>query len=464
MPPNPNDQGLLSSWKEIADYLGCDERTCRRWELEYGLPVHRMEGAARSRVCAYKDELDTWRKSRLNGNETAAGTPALGPTLDRPEGALAENGHPHRWKTKRIVLWFIPLAAIIVAAAILWIRWSPGKPADFKINGSTLIILDEKGKKLWNYDTGLQTLWPEKEYRERFQFRRPNEIGKPWLPLLVIKDTNQDGKREVFFAPKTIDERNEPGIYCFGWRGTSLWHYRPGSERQFGTHVYSSEYRIYGFEPSDINNDGSLEVFIITAHNPHSPSQLVVLDSQGRVSGEFINWGRLEDIAYLDINADEKKEILLAGLNDEYGTGFLAAFDASDIRGSSPQTERTACKNCGAGSEKYYLIFPRTDVDKILAPHKEGIECMDIQPNGRIQLLTGVSNIFFVLDSQLRVVDVQGSDSFWLRHRELRAAGKISSELNDAYYENLKKGVLYWDGTKWTSTPSMNGNREGRKP
>ena len=84
------------------------------------------------------------------------------------------------------------------------------------------------------------------------------------------------------------------------------------------------------------------------------------------------------------------------------------------------------------------------------------MECINILPNGRIQLRTGVSNIFYILDSQLRLLDVQGSDFFWLRHRELRAAGKISSELNDAYYENLKKGILYWDGTQWTSTPTMN--------
>ena len=131
-------------------------------------------------------------------------------------------------------------------------------------------------------------------------------------------------------------------------------------------------------------------------------------------------------------------------------------FDASDIRGSSPQTESYACKNCGAGSERYYLVFPRTDVDKTLAPLKEGIESIDILRNGQVQLCTSVSNIFFILDSQLRLLDVQGSDSFWLRHRELRAAGKISSKLDDAYYENLKKGVLYWDGTQWTSTPTIN--------
>lgn len=93
-----------------------------------------------------------------------------------------------------------------------------------------------------------------------------------------------------------------------------------------------------------------------------------------------------------------------------------------------------------------------------MAPHKESMECIDLLPIGKIQLHTSISNIFFILDSRLRVFEVQGSDTFWLRHRELKAAGKITSELNDAYYENLKKGVLYWDGTQWTSMPTMNRN------
>ena len=464
MPSNSNNQGLLSSWKEIADYLSCDERTSRRWELEYGLPVHRMEGAAKSRVYAYKEELDTWRKSRLNGNEAAAGTPALAPSLEKREGALAAKDHPHQGKTKKILLWFIPLAAIIVAAAVLLIRSSPGQPADFTINGSTLTILDRKGKRLWDFDTKLQTLCPEKEYRGRFQIRRPDEKDQPLFPQFVIRDINQDGKVELLFAPKTNDEYNNPGLYCFSWSGEIQWHYRPGRELQFGAHVYSAEYRILGFELSDIKNDGCQEVFIITGHRPQSPSQLIVLDCQGKVSGEFTNWGRFQDIAYLDLDRDGKKEVLVAGVNDEYRTGFLAAFDSSDIRGSSPQTENAACKDCGAGSERYYLIFPRTDVDEILAPDKESIESLQILQNGQVQLCTAVSNIFFILDSQLRPMDIQGSGSFWLRHRELRAAGKISSVLNDAYYENLKKGVHYWDGSQWTSTPTMNRNREERKP
>ena len=61
---------LLRSWKEIAAYLGCDVRTCHRWEANHGMPVHRAEaGGRKSPVFAYKDELDRWfRGTFRNGH------------------------------------------------------------------------------------------------------------------------------------------------------------------------------------------------------------------------------------------------------------------------------------------------------------------------------------------------------------------------------------------------------------
>ena len=55
-----DEKKILQSWKEIASYLGRAERTCRRWEKEFGLPVHRMDGSHRTSVFAYKQELDSW--------------------------------------------------------------------------------------------------------------------------------------------------------------------------------------------------------------------------------------------------------------------------------------------------------------------------------------------------------------------------------------------------------------------
>jgi hypothetical protein len=443
MATNSNNQGLLSSWKEIASYLDCDERTCRRYELNFGLPIHRMEGTSKSRVYAYKEELDSWRSERLNGILNQNGKELAVPK-------------PHKTHIYKRLLWLLPLLAVIIGAAIFLVRPSPGQPADFRIQGSRLLIIDEKGKELWDFDTGLQNLWPESRYRNFFQIKRLNESGAQLLPLLVIRDINQDGKVELLFAPKTESEWYEPGVYCLDSKGGQLWHYRPGHELMFGKHLYSADYKIHGIMTFDANDDGIYEIFLITAHQPHSPSGLVALDCRGKVQGEFVNWGRIHDIVCADFNGDGPKEILIAGQNDEYKHGVVALFDPGRISGSSPQGEVYACESCGPGSEKYYLLIPRTDVDLALKQDKVSIEEMHFLKNNRIELFSHIPQIYFELDYGLRVQDVKGSDTFRNQHRELKAAGKITSTLDDAYYEALKKGVLYWDGTEWTSTPTMN--------
>jgi len=56
--PQPNQR--LGSWKEIAAFFDCDERTLRRWEKERGLPIHRAPGASGGKVFAFTDELSAW--------------------------------------------------------------------------------------------------------------------------------------------------------------------------------------------------------------------------------------------------------------------------------------------------------------------------------------------------------------------------------------------------------------------
>jgi|WetSurSiteA1Bulk_404760.scaffolds.fasta_scaffold04875_3 eukaryotic-like serine/threonine-protein kinase len=54
------DGKILDSWKEIAEHLRRNVRTCQRWEREMGLPVHRLDGSSKARVFAYSGELDRW--------------------------------------------------------------------------------------------------------------------------------------------------------------------------------------------------------------------------------------------------------------------------------------------------------------------------------------------------------------------------------------------------------------------
>ncbi len=60
-----NERRVFESWKAIAAYLGRTEKTCRKWERELGLPIHRLDNSAKAHVFAYEDELGRWKEEKL---------------------------------------------------------------------------------------------------------------------------------------------------------------------------------------------------------------------------------------------------------------------------------------------------------------------------------------------------------------------------------------------------------------
>lgn len=55
---------VLTSWKEIAQYIGKGARTAQRWERELGFPVRRMQHGRKSSVLAVPAEIDAWLQSQ----------------------------------------------------------------------------------------------------------------------------------------------------------------------------------------------------------------------------------------------------------------------------------------------------------------------------------------------------------------------------------------------------------------
>ncbi len=67
-----SERRVLDNWKEIAAYLGRTGKTCRNWEKEYSLPVHRLDGSPRAHVFAYAEELDHWKEKLLREEPAAS--------------------------------------------------------------------------------------------------------------------------------------------------------------------------------------------------------------------------------------------------------------------------------------------------------------------------------------------------------------------------------------------------------
>jgi transcriptional regulator with XRE-family HTH domain len=75
---------VLTSWKEVARYMGKGVRTVQRWERDFSLPVRRPSGAKNKRVIlVFTADLDAWiaaqcsrmqRDSRTDGNGLSSAT------------------------------------------------------------------------------------------------------------------------------------------------------------------------------------------------------------------------------------------------------------------------------------------------------------------------------------------------------------------------------------------------------
>lgn len=57
-------QTVLTSWKEIAQYMGKGVRTVQRWEECFGLPIRRLNAHGHHAVLAVPSEIDAWVRIR----------------------------------------------------------------------------------------------------------------------------------------------------------------------------------------------------------------------------------------------------------------------------------------------------------------------------------------------------------------------------------------------------------------
>lgn len=91
MPLAADLEHLLSSWKEIAAYLGKGVRTVQRWEHRFDLPIHRPSKAATGIVLAYRAELDQWARDAFAPSDDGENCNAVSAVADGPAPARASS-------------------------------------------------------------------------------------------------------------------------------------------------------------------------------------------------------------------------------------------------------------------------------------------------------------------------------------------------------------------------------------
>jgi len=439
--PNGKKENILTSWKEIAAYLDHDVRTCVRWEQRYGLPIHRLDRDSKGKVFAYKEQIDEWLAAR------SANRPA------RPENVKEQS------RLLRALPPVFILVSLAAAAYLFFLKPPAGPglsaPADFRISGSRLLVLNEKGRTLWPFDTRLADLESGDFYREHFQEKGVGPRYEAVWPMILIKDLDGDGRREVLFSFQTRSEDGEGTLVCFDDKGVERWRFTAGRELTLASRAFRREYRVFGFDVEDFDGDGALEVLAISVHKPDWPCQVVLLDAHGKPEGEYWNAGYLMEAKLGDVDGDGVKELVLGGVNNEYARGCVVVFKPGAMSGGSPQEDPGyRWLDVGPGSEAAYILFPKTDVHEAIRKAGDPVNYLWIHEGDGLTAVTVEAQVFFDLDRTLACRDVNLGNDFKNLHEEFRLAGKIRSVPDDAYRKALGEAILYRQGDAWALRPA----------
>jgi hypothetical protein len=447
---SPN-QDRLNSWKEIAAHLGRDVRTVRRWEKERKLPVHRPPGDARSAVYAFRSEIDAWLSSTpglpSENRDVPSGLPqvfgvrvATGSTMESVIGfghpkihlpaALASGHLRGRW------LAIIELLALILATlAAVWALHTLGGSegvGSVTISGQQLLAWGN-GKVVWSYDFG-----------QRVRDLDPEELGDK----VRIEDLFGDGNKEIVVAAPLLQTEqggvSSDGLYCFTAKGKLLWRREFRELVHFGGEDSGPQWEVAKLFV--VGEGTGKQIWFSICSYPKSVSVVISADGRGKLTRHFVNYGHLRTIS--EVTGSKGRFIEAGGINNEYDSAALAVLSESVASGHSPETASlSACEGCPTGEPFRYVLFPRTEVNRVLGPAYNDVRRF-LSSGSEFEVMTGEAPgpglrdwALYSFSADFAPVGVILSDNYWEDHRRLIAEGRIGHSL-EACPERLKPIVV----------------------
>ncbi len=408
----PGNRKELNTWAEIAGYLGVSGRQAQYYEKFDGLPVHRMPGARR-RVFAYTDEVDAWKRLLL----------AI------PQGEDQQRVAPRpRFPRLAWVLSFVLLGAVVVALSRMGtVR---RRPAAWEVHGNAFVAKDSRDERMWEY------VFP-KPIREGIA-----RVPEPGNQHVVFGDIDDDGRVETIVGFGSIDYPAEYNrAYCFSDTGKVKWTFQVGGAGVFDTfgEHYSPPYAIdaLGLVP---DRKGRARVVVSANHYLRWPSQIVVLDGQGKPVGEYWHPGHLLYVNFADLDHDGKQEVLLAGVNNAARSAALVTFDPDRVGGAGNYGEYRKFRFRGlpAGTEKRIVLFPRSCVamaDSVPIPYNHVRQLRVTDDRIVVVVVESMADkdgkqIIYELDYELTVRAAFPSLAFRIAHHNLESSGAIKHRLD----------------------------------
>jgi hypothetical protein len=409
----------LDSWKSIAQYLGRDERTVRRWEKEAGLPIHRVPGGRGSSVFAYESEIDVWMRST-----SAADRPTV-PEAPLPASDPAQAPRLAWSKTTLAVAGLVLCAVVGTTVALLAFRRSDsGGSLAIRLTPDAVIGLGADGVERWHVVLTDKAAW-----------QPPPVVVASGRPAAYVASSYRQKETNGEYLPGQLME--------FDFRGRLQSLFEFDDRVAFGAGTYGPPWVITDFR---VDDRGPFRRVAVAAHHIEWwPSIVTILDDHAKRLGTFVNSGWITQLLWLD-----RDRLLAAGISNAHDGAMLALLDTDSLGGTAPviQDAWFNCTSCVGTPPLKYIVFGRSELNVLsgsefnrttvtLRGNRIVVRTVEVPWDGR----STAAEALYEFSTSLELLSAAYSDRYWDEHRRLEAVGTIkhtASECPDRIPSNVR--------------------------
>jgi hypothetical protein len=342
---------------------------------------------------------------------------------DHPDSPVNRSPANPRAEVRKI----IPIAVLAAALAIVVyvsIRIAVhDRPQSGRLDGTALRIMDADGNELWSksFPEGFTTDW---------------YFAKGLGTRLWFGDLEGKGHTSVLFLYAPADQQSHSStVICYSDRGKEKWRWTPGRELP-ELNGSPATFRTAALAVLKATDKQPPRIVVASFHNTWWPSQIAVLDANGKTVSEYWHSGALTYLMLADLDGDGRQEIVATGVSEYDHQATLVVLDPDRVFGASTE-ERPEFQIHGMGvaQERLRLLFPRSDLNRALFQYNWATEPAVERGSLRLSVVECITppgcGIWYEFDKNVRLIAAYaGSDEFRSAHARFYQNGKDAHPLS----------------------------------
>ena len=352
--------------------------------------------------------------------------------------AASTRGSEERLPASRARLpkrWIIAAAVVAMCAGAflsVGLLSAHGQPRFARFDGAVLRITDAEGKELWSksFPEGFSTDWYyEKEYGTRVWFA----------------DLEGKGHTSVLFSYLAASgpQSHQTTLICYSDRGKEKWRWTPGRElpELAGS---PSTFRTAALQVLKATANRPPRIVVASLHEIWWPSQIAILDSNGKKISEYWHSGALRNMVLADLDGDGREEILASGISEYDHQATLVVLDPDKVFGASTE-ERPEFQIHGMGvaQERMRLLFPRSDLNRAMYQFNMAMEPKVEQGSIRLTVAECITPvgcyIWYEFDRSFRLIAAYaGGDEFRSAHARFYGSAHPLTAQEQAAFQKVR--------------------------